>query len=127
MKNGKAHRVPLSVDALAVLEAVVPLRNTSDFIFPSTTYPHRSMTSAVLVNSRCSIALADKTLVHGFRTSFRTWASERTDIPSEICAMALAHTIGDAVERVYSRSDLLEKRIELMRMWYDYLDSHTII
>ena len=41
--------------------------------------------------------------------------------------MALAHTIGDAVERVYSRSDLLEKRVKLMRMWGDYLDSHTII
>ena len=65
--------------------------------------------------------LADRTTVHGFRTSFRTWAAECTDIPREVCEMALAHTVGNAVEQAYSRSDLLEKRVQLMRFWDNFL------
>ena len=121
MKSGKPHRVPLSNTALAVLEQARPLRNDSDLVFPSTTYPHRPMTSAALVKNLREIGLADKTTVHGFRSAFRTWAAERTDIPREICEMALAHTVGNAVEQAYSRSDLLEKRVELMSLWDEYL------
>ena len=121
MKNGKPHRVPLSGAAIAVLEQARPLRNDSDLLFPSLNNNRRPMTSAALVKNLREIGLADKTTVHGFRTSFRTWAAELTDIPREICEMALAHTVGDAVERAYSRSDLLEKRVALMQLWDDFL------
>lgn len=79
------------------------------------------MTSATLVKALKQIDLAEKTTVHGFRTSFRTWAAERTDIPREVCEMALAHTVGNGVEQAYSRSDLLEKRKSLMQQWDFYL------
>lgn len=121
MKSGKPHRVPLPASAVAVLKQARPLRNDSELILPSVTYPRRPMTSAALVKNMWEIGLAEQTTVHGFRTSFRTWASERTDIPREICEMALVHMVDDAVERAYSRSDLLEKRIRNMQLWDGFL------
>jgi integrase len=59
--------------------------------------------------------------VHGFRSSFRDWAAERTNFPREVCEQALAHTVANKVEAAYRRGDLLEKRRELMATWADYL------
>ena len=54
---------------------------------------------------------------HGFRSSFRDWAAERTSYPSEVAEMALAHAVGDKVEAAYRRGDLFEKRRRLMAAW----------
>jgi integrase len=58
--------------------------------------------------------------VHGFRSSFRDWAAERTSYPREVAEQALAHTIGNAVEAAYRRGDLFDKRARLMQSWADY-------
>jgi len=58
--------------------------------------------------------------IHGFRATFKTWASERTNFPSHVVELALAHTIGNAVERAYRRGDLFEKRRKLMEAWARY-------
>ena len=58
---------------------------------------------------------------HGFRSSFRDWASERTDHPREVVEAALAHTVRDQTEAAYARSDLFERRRHLMDDWADYL------
>ena len=58
---------------------------------------------------------------HGFRSSFRDWAAERTDVPREVCELALAHVNSDRVEAAYRRSDLFDRRRELMQSWSDYL------
>ena len=121
MKAKNAHRVPLSPDAVAVLEQARALRNGSDLVFPSGLHPRKPMTSRTLVKALEEIGLADRTVVHGFRTSFKTWAMERTDIPHEVCEMALAHTVGDAVVQAYSRTDLLEKRVRLMAQWSGFV------
>ena len=55
--------------------------------------------------------------VHGFRSTFRDWAGERTTFPREVAEAALAHLVGDAVERAYRRGDALEKRRHLMDAW----------
>ena len=55
--------------------------------------------------------------VHGFRSTFRDWCAEQTNCPREICEMALAHNVGNAVERAYQRSKLFQKRAELMEAW----------
>ena len=57
---------------------------------------------------------------HGFRSSFRDWAAERTDAPPEVCELALAHVNRDRVEAAYLRSDLFEKRRALMAAWAYY-------
>lgn len=59
--------------------------------------------------------------VHGFRTSFRTWSQERTNVPREVAEFALAHVVGDAAEQAYARSDLFEKRRKMMEAWAAYL------
>ena len=61
--------------------------------------------------------------VHGFRSTFKTWASETTNHPNEVSEMALAHTIGSKTEAAYRRGDLLQKRKELMQDWSDFLCS----
>ena len=58
-----------------------------------------------------------ETTIHGFRASFRTWAAESTAFPREIIEAALAHVIGDKTEQAYQRSDLVEKRRQLMEAW----------
>ena len=122
MKAKRDHRVPLSRSALAILEQAKPLRNESDLVFPSLIRPHHPMTSRTPMKALEQLGLAEKTVVHGFRTSFRTWAAEGTDIPREVCEMALAHNVGNAVEQAYSRSDLLEKRVRLMQLWDGFLE-----
>ena len=58
--------------------------------------------------------------VHGLRSTFRDWASEHAHAPRELAEAALAHAVGDATERAYARSDMLERRRELMQRWGDY-------
>ncbi len=59
--------------------------------------------------------------VHGFRSSFRDWATEVAHAPREIAEASLAHAVGDAVERSYARSDALERRRKLMQEWSSYI------
>jgi len=61
-----------------------------------------------------------KTSVHGFRSSFRDWAAERTSFSREVAEMALAHAIPNAVEAAYRRTDFFDKRRRLMDAWADY-------
>ena len=60
---------------------------------------------------------------HGFRSTFRDWASERTNFPPQVCEMALAHAIEDATEAAYRRGDLFEKRRRLMDAWTSYVNA----
>jgi hypothetical protein len=68
---------------------------------------------------------ADAFTVHGFRSSFKTWAVEMTAFPNELSEAALAHVTGDRVEQAYKRTDVLERRRELMQRWAQFLESET--
>ena len=63
--------------------------------------------------------------VHGFRSSFRDWVAEMTSFPRELAEVALAHIVGNAVERAYQRGDLFEKRRKLMEAWTDFCERGT--
>ena len=83
-----------------------------------------SPTSCVLSDSTLAKLLRELGIAavpHGFRSSFRDWAAERTDVPREVCELALAHVNGDCVEAAYRRADLFEPRRELMAAWAAYL------
>ncbi|WP_114966821.1 tyrosine-type recombinase/integrase [Alkalilacustris brevis] len=116
MKMKRPHRVPLSPAAVRILEAAQGLDD--DLVFPGTKKgrPMSDMTLSKLVKE-----LGFPFDVHGFRTSFRTWAQERTNFPREVAEAALAHLTGDAVERAYARSDVFEKRRKMMEAWAGYL------
>ena len=121
MKTGIEHRVPLTGAALDVLESVRPLRGPADLLFPSPSRPAKTLSDMTLTKVLRDTGLADRATVHGFRSAFRTWASERTSVPHAVCEMALAHRVGSDVERSYSRSDLFEKRRGLMDQWAAYV------
>ncbi|MHC2108347.1 tyrosine-type recombinase/integrase [Methylobacterium sp. CM6246] len=113
MKAGSEHRVPLSAAALAILAEMRGL--DAEFVFPGGRRGKPLSNMAMLVLLR-RMERADLT-VHGFRSSFRDWASEATHFPSEVVEMALAHTVESKVERAYRRGDLFEKRRELTAAW----------
>ena len=118
MKAGKPHRVPLSPRAMAILGEARRLDNESGLIFPG---------------PRSGGALCDVTFIllirrlgldfvpHGLRSSFRDWAAEKTSARHDVVEAALAHTVGNATEAAYFRSDLLDLRRPLMDEWSAYL------
>lgn len=115
MKTKRAHRVPLPDRCLAILEEAKALKQTgSDLVFLGTKQgrPLSDMTLSKLVKE-----LSIAAVPHGFRSSFRDWASEQTTHPREVVEFALAHVIKDKAEAAYARSDLFEKRRALMQDW----------
>lgn len=117
MKAGRKHRVPLTDAAKALLEAM-PRIEGCPYVFPGLrNRPLSDMTlSAVLKRMK----VLDVT-VHGFRSTFRDWAAEKTDHSPETIEMALAHTVANKVEAAYRRGDLLAKRRALMDDWATFL------
>ena len=121
MKAAKAHAVPLSRQAVAVLEAAKALGNSDDpdaLVFPGTV-KGKPLSDATLLKLVREQGYAID--VHGFRTSFRTWAQEQTNYPREVAEAALAHTIRDKAEAAYARSDFMKKRRALGEAWAGYL------
>ena len=111
MKGYREHRVPLSSDAIKVLERMQALRS-GDFVF-SGHRQNKPLSNMALLMVLRRMGRGDLT-THGFRSSFRTWAAERTAFPREVVEAALAHVIGDKVEAAYQRGDLFDKRRRLM-------------
>ena len=121
MKAGKAHTIPLSPSALAVLEKASEYRISTkreDVVFPGW---KRKPMSDVTMAKVLRTAGGGKSTVHGFRSSFRDWAAEMTGIPGEVVEAALAHSIANKVEAAYRRTNYLEKRRPLMDAWASYL------
>jgi integrase len=118
MKGGKEHRVPLSSPALAILDRMAAQRR-GELIFPGSR-AGRPLNPTALRRQLDALTTGAGLTVHGFRSTFRVWVAEKTSFPSEIAEMALAHTVGNAVERAYQHSDLVEKRFQLAEVWASY-------
>ena len=114
MKGGRDHRVPLSRPALALLRETSALRQ-SDFLFHGDR-PLKPLSNMGMLLALRRMGRGDLT-AHGFRSTFRDWAAERTNFPREVAEAALAHVVGDKVEAAYRRGDLFEKRRHLMEIW----------
>ncbi len=118
MKTNREHRVPLSTRALAVLGEAKGLDDGSGWVFPSTTsQPHSRAALSKMVRQ-----LGIQAVPHGFRSSFRDWAAECTEVPREVCELALAHVNTNSIEAAYRRTDLFERRRALMEQWAVFLD-----
>jgi integrase len=115
MKGGRAHRVPLTAAALALLGRS---DRTSEFVFPGAR-PDGSLNNAAMLRALGRMGHSGLT-VHGFRSTFRDWAAETTNHPNHVVEMALAHEVADEVEAAYRRGDLFEKRQTLMKDWATY-------
>jgi integrase len=105
MKSGREHRVPLSDRAVELLREL-PREGQRPFALSN-----MALLQLLKRMNRPGIT------AHGFRSSFRDWAAERTNYPNHVVEMALAHAVGDKVEAAYRRGDLFQKRRALMRAW----------
>lgn len=117
MKAGKEHRVPLSPRAVEILEQTKQLGGK--YLFRGGQRAKLSSMAMAMLLRR----MKQNVTVHGFRSAFRDWAAECTGFSHEVAEMALAHTIGNAVERAYRRGDLFDKRRRLMADWAIYCAS----
>ena len=117
MKAGKVHRVPLSQHVLAMLKSLKVRREddgaTSALIFPN----NKGQQLSDMVFTQLLRRMGVPYTMHGFRATFRTWATERTEFPHEMVEMALAHAVGDETVRAYMRTTMVERRRELMEHW----------
>jgi integrase len=113
MKSGREHRVPLVEATLAILDQLSGMDTA--WVFPGAKdgKPLSNMAMLVLLRRMDH----GHVTVHGFRSTFRVWAAERTHHPRELAELSLAHSVGTAVEQAYQRSDLFERRRTLMQDW----------
>ena len=116
MKAGKEHRVPLSDEAVKLLEAL-PRIVGNPYVFPA---PRGGQLSDMALTAVLRRMERGGLTQHGFRSTFRDWAGETTAYPREVCEHALAHKLADGVEAAYQRGDLLAKRARLMADWARY-------
>lgn len=123
MKARKEHRVPLSDDAVAILQALPRIQEAAkpgdDLVFPGATSgrPLSDMSLLTVIRRLDRGENAPHITVHGFRSSFRDWASEATFHHPDVVELALAHTITNKVEAAYRRGDMFAKRRVLMHDW----------
>lgn len=125
MKAGRPHRVPLSDASVSLLrdlyqEGVAP----SGYVFPGARRGRAMTIAAPLRMLQRDMTKPDLT-VHGFRSSFRDWAAERTAFAREVIEASLAHVVRDQTEAAYFRSDVLAKRAKLAQAWADFLKKPT--
>ena len=118
MKACVAHRIPLPSRCIEILEEAKTISQGSGFIFEGTK-PNKPLSENTFNKLMKELGL--EVHAHGFRTSFRTWTQEKTNYPREIAEAALAHSLRDKAEAAYARSDLLEKRAEMMEAWAQFI------
>lgn len=118
MKMKRPHRVPLCDRAIEILNLAASFNEHGKYVFPGSKKdkPIADVTLSKLIKEN-----GYNVDVHGFRTTFRTWAQERTSFPREVAEMAIAHVVGNKVEQAYARSDLFEQRIKMMKLWADFV------
>jgi integrase len=119
MKSGREHRIPLSDSAVAILKALP--RGHGAYVFHAPSRHGKPLHDKAMLD--VVYEMRPGTSVHGFRSTFRDWAAERTAFPHEVCEMALAHVVGNKTEAAYRRGDLFEKRRQLMAAWDRFLNS----
>lgn len=119
MKMRREHRVPLSAAAVRLLKAL-PREDGNDHVFIGS--KGKPLSNMAMLKMLERMKRTDLT-VHGFRSSFRDWASETTGYPDAVVEMALAHSISSAVEAAYRRGDLFDKRSRLMADWATFCES----
>ena len=121
MKAKNEHRIPLSEDAMAVLDGLQAHRQ-GRFVLPGQG-GKRPLSNMAFLQVLKRMGRGDLT-AHGFRSTFRDWAAEQTSYPSEVAEMALAHTVSNKVEAAYRRGDMFEKRRRIMDDWARYCRVH---
>jgi integrase len=117
MKSGREHRAPLNDECIKILATLDQFKlSSNDMVFVNSL-------SDVAASKALKIVSYPEATVHGLRSSFRDWCGDHTNFPREVCEAALAHAVQNQTEAAYRRSDLFEKRRDLMAQWGKYISN----
>ena len=119
MKGRREHVVPLPARCLQILKAARTLYPNSELLFPGLR-PGEPLSDMTLTKLLRDLNLADRATAHGFRSSFRDWATERDGVREVVADAALAHVVKDKTEAAYRRAAYLDERRKLMKRWATY-------
>ncbi|MBV6448355.1 integrase arm-type DNA-binding domain-containing protein [Nitrosomonas sp.] len=119
MKSGREHRVPLIRESLEILTLLEKLKSANDNLVFG-----RKLSDVAVSKMLKSVSYPEAT-VHGLRSSFRDWCGDNTNFSREVCEAALAHSVQNQTEAAYRRSDLFEKRRDLIAKWEKYIDNRS--
>ena len=121
--EGLPHIVPLSRQAIAILEELRPLTGGGQYLFPSQRGDDRPLSDNAILSALRRMGFSKEEVSgHGFRATARTMAVERLGVLPEVVEAQLAHAVGDALGRAYNRTQFLDQRVAMMQAWADYLD-----
>jgi integrase len=122
-QNWREHRAALSTAALKVLATMKAHSNGGEYVFPGDR-PGQPLSNGAMLEllkeMNWTDEKGDRITTHGFRSTLRTWAAERTNFPDDLVRAALGQTVGTKVDAAYQRGDLFEKRKRLMATWADF-------
>jgi integrase len=121
MKGGREHRVPLSPACIDLLKKL-PREAGNSFVFIGR-YPGAGLGKMALPGVMERLGESGKTTIHGFRSSFSNWCHEQTAHSAHTIEISLAHNVGTEVERAYRRTDMINKRRQLMEQWSKFCTS----
>jgi integrase len=121
--TGAPHLVPLSRQAVAVLEELRPLTGRGRYVFPSLRTGERPMSDNAVLSALRRMGFPKEEMTgHGFRAMARTLLAERLGVDEVVIEAQLAHTVKDSLGRAYNRTQFLEQRRSMLQVWADYLD-----
>jgi len=121
MKTRQAFAIPLAPEVVSLLKGLPKINTRSPYVFPG--HGQSGVMHANGIRSLLHTLGYEHITRHGFRSTFRDWAGEKTPFPRDICELALAHDERGETESAYSRSDFFDKRRELMNAWAIYATS----
>ncbi len=124
MKAGREHRVPLNRAALQLVKSLPRIEDVQGFLFPAPRGGMLSDMALTAITRRMPFKAMDgrQCVPHGFRSSFKDWAADRTNYPRDLTEQALAHALESKVEAAYRRGDALEKRRTMMQDWANHCE-----
>jgi integrase len=126
MKKEKDHIVPLSRQALKIVEQLKPLTGTSEFVFPNENNASKPMSENTMLYALYRLGYHSRSTVHGFRSSASTFLNEELRFPPDVIERQLAHVDGNKVRAIYNRAEYLPERKKMMQQWADYVDELAV-
>lgn len=126
MMMKRPHKIPLSKEAMRILESIKPISGHREWVFPSIKAPLNHMHEQTSITSIIRMGFSGELVVHGMRSIARTAAEESGKFRKEVLESALAHTKNNEIIAAYNRAEYLAERTELMQWWGDYVQAQKL-